>query len=201
LKIIVDSREPAEAVAMLPDCEVQKLEVGDYVTENCIAERKSVHDLENSVINDRLFAQVSEMSHTEKICFLIIHDSIYSLKRLTYEQALSAVASCCVRYGVHALWLPDFKSAMKTILYIFNKINEGKYMLPRLSIERIKSRKVGILSTLFRISPSKAKSLLDTFGSVKRVLEASEEELVIAPNIGPVTAKRIRLILDVVQKE
>jgi len=194
-KIFVDTREPAEAAELLKHYEIKKLETGDYMTEDCLFERKSVHDLESSIIDDRLFFQVDGMLQTDKICFLVIHDSIHSVRRLKAEQVLAALASCCVRYGVHVIWLPDFQSAIKTILYISNKIREGKYMIPRVSANKIKARKVGILSNLFRISPSKARSLLETFGTIERVLKAKEEELMIAPNIGPVTAKRIRSVL------
>ena len=60
MTVIVDSREPQEIKNKL-DCEVQKLEVGDYIVGNLLIERKAPSDFVASIISKRLWNQAAEL--------------------------------------------------------------------------------------------------------------------------------------------
>ncbi|MHA1615451.1 MAG: helix-hairpin-helix domain-containing protein [Candidatus Thorarchaeota archaeon] len=51
------------------------------------------------------------------------------------------------------------------------------------------------MSNVCHVSPTVAERLFKHFGSLKRILLASESELISVPGIGPITAKRIKSLL------
>jgi ERCC4-type nuclease len=86
--------------------------------------------------------------------------------------------------------------AMRAIAKILEKADEGKHMMPRtIPAKRGYMKKIGILSAILRIGPTKSRALLQEFKTVHGVFNATTERLQMAPGIGPATAQRIWSIL------
>lgn len=100
------------------------------------------------------------------------------------------------------VWLPDEADPI-----ILPRTSEALYLLQRVRDEahrtaialhrkrRGKRATVSALDDIPGLGPTKAKSLLRHFGSVKRVRAASVDELCEAPGIGPVVAEAIHAAL------
>jgi len=199
MKIYMDTREPDKYRVWLREMgflvEKVKLEQGDYMCANCIIERKEAADFVSSLVDGRLFEQAFALCTQEKIAFVVVHGEM-QFDRVTKENIIGAIASLAVRHELPTIWIPDEWMAIYTIGKMLEKMNEGKYALPRLlPAKKAEMRKVGILAAILRISPSKAKALLETFGSIRRVVNASERELYLVQGIGEATARRIKAIL------
>ena len=61
--------------------------------------------------------------------------------------------------------------------------------------ETLRGRQTFILEGFPGISANLARRMLDYFGSLKRIFEASEEELASVKGIGPTKAKRMRELI------
>lgn len=100
------------------------------------------------------------------------------------------------------VWLPDEADPI-----ILPRTSEALYLLQRVRDEahrtaialhrkrRGKRATVSALDDIPGLGPTKAKSLLRHFGSVKRVRAATVPELCEAPGIGPVVAEAIHAAL------
>lgn len=96
------------------------------------------------------------------------------------------------------VWLPNEKDPV-----ILPRSSEGLYLLQRIRDEAHRSalrhqrRKRGSrvtssrLDSITGLGPTKQRQLLRTFGSVKRIRQASVEELQSVPGVGPELAERI----------
>jgi DNA excision repair protein ERCC-4 len=62
--------------------------------------------------------------------------------------------------------------------------------------KRLKSRQLYLLQGLPQVGPTLAKRLLEHFGSVAKIVNATIDDLTGVEGIGPVSAKAIRVVLD-----
>ena len=77
--IIIDDREPDIIINMISNKMVMRLDVGDYIVNNILIERKSVHDFlhwpSKSYRKDRFWRQMKRMKNMNKYqpCIAIIN--------------------------------------------------------------------------------------------------------------------------------
>jgi excinuclease ABC subunit C len=96
------------------------------------------------------------------------------------------------------VWLPDDPDPV-----IMPRTSEGLYLLQRIRDEahrfaithhrqrRSKSMIDSVLDPVSGLGPTRRKALLKTFGSVKKLRQATAEEIATVPGIGPATAQSI----------
>ena len=219
MTLIVDSREPREIRPLLRtlkiDYVVRKLDVGDYETDHCIFERKTVNDFLQSIRGDsvrlggRLFDQLRELSDyaetVDKIPFLCIvglfSNLIRQVESYGFEVNLNAIcgaiASSVVRYGVTVLQFESNVLMLRSITKIEEKISEGKLGVPhRPSFRRVhKDRRIAHIANVLRVSPKVAERLFEKFGGLYNILTANDRELLSVDGIGPITLARIKMLL------
>jgi excinuclease ABC subunit C len=122
---------------------------------------------------------------------------VNAAKRALDEAGITDVFLCGVAKRLEELWLPDLEFPV-----ILPRTSEALFLVQRVRDEahrfaitfQRQQRKRGIQSELSDIpglGPKRVKGLLRFFGSVKRLREASVEEIATAPGIGPKTAQEI----------
>ena len=219
--VTIDSHEPKSIRHLLTtyfvrlgyDVDVKVLNVGDIESSSTIVERKTIIDFVNSMIREevkdgirtcRLDRQLVNLSYVAdtfcKVPVLLIHGYYFEVLDLEnllginnlHDMIHGAIASCICRYGVITLWIEDTEDAIEVLTKLVAKIDEGKYLRPRRSID-----KVALLSRLLELPVKKTKKLLKHCGgSISSIVNSDPSEYVKVKGIGVKTAKKIRQLLD-----
>ncbi|ETK38172.1 excinuclease ABC subunit C [Microbispora sp. ATCC PTA-5024] len=123
-------------------------------------------------------------------------------QRALDELGIDDVAVCGLAKRLEEVWLPGDDQPV-----ILPRASEGLYLLQRVRDEahrfainfhrakRSKSLKESALDQVPGLGPARRQALLRHFGSVKRLREATAEEICAVPGIGPSTAEAIVAVL------
>lgn len=215
--LTVDTREQTptwKALRKLKIPYVKKaLPAGDFESEQCIAERKTMPDLIQSIkpkkkgSKSRFFDQMLKLSDYgedhDKVPYLFVSGSFAETRRLLGKRGykfnenavMGALASSSVRYGVQVYAMfEDTNHLIKSLYYVFTKMDEGKYMLPhRTKLKRAKNRKIALWCTILRTTPSIASQIIkkyDGLDDLMEVLRDNPYELEYIYGVGPKTVKK-----------
>ncbi|WP_456469383.1 ERCC4 domain-containing protein [Archaeoglobus sp.] len=202
--IYADSREPKRIVDKLRklgvDVVVKGLETGDYVVRHgnyeVAVERKEVNDFLNSIADGRIFRQCHALSAKYPLSFLaIVGDLDDALEERMFNRGavISGIVSIAVK-NVQGQIVPliftsegDFCLALKAI---DTRLTKGELkILPRL--KKAERPEIAMLTAIPGIGEKKAEKLLESFGTVQRVANASVAELMRVDGIGEKQAKQI----------
>jgi len=180
-KIIADYREknslvPSELMKREIDVEFRELKVGDYLVNGVVVERKSRTDFFNSVFDKRIFSQLENMKECEKK-FILVEGNINE-KLPLHENALKGLLlSIGLSYKMPILFSKNEEDTAKYLSILINKkekvsaINPVRKNLPEAKVPQ------KILESFPGIGPIIAKKLLQEFGSIKKIVNASEKEV------------------------
>jgi Fanconi anemia group M protein len=204
--ISVDYREKASGLIDLLgqeeiSVEVKKLSHGDYIINDSITiERKTSRDFLLSIIDGRLFNQLSNLKRHCSNPIMLIEGNPY---RTDLDFDPNAIKGALLSSQV--IWYIPFiysrsKEDTRDILLMIGKQDETYTDVVPLRggyrPKRLKSRQMFILQGLPKVGPRMAKKLLRHFGSVSNVMNATTEDLMKVEGVGEVSAERIRLVLD-----
>jgi DNA excision repair protein ERCC-4 len=207
VKIRVDFREKASGIIDLLQeeevtLEIGKVPYGDYIINEAITiERKTARDFLISIIDGRLFNQLSNL---KKHCIhplLLIEGNPFETD-LQFDPL--AIKGALV--SIQAIWYIPIVSSesiqeTKKIFLIMGRQEESCSDVVPLRggyrPKRLKSRQLYILQGLPQVGPTVARRLLEHFGSVSKMMQTSIEELMRVEGIGKASAKKIRDVLDV----
>jgi|TARA_R100001463_G_scaffold42066_12_gene88429 Fanconi anemia group M protein len=224
----IDSRENSELTKhVIENCsqmnipyEKQWLDVGDYVFANVCIEAKSSFDFLQSIINKRLWNQIDNMDATYLNNVVIVYGSFtdafenyVSYVKMTKNQTNQArmlknkfdgaFGKIILDTDCSIIWVNDARKAARLISVIckMQPIDREIHM-PSLVRKRIATSdlRIDVLCTIKGISPKKAKLLIDKFGSIMELGEASVEEISELDGFGKVTAKRLIDVLNTEDK-
>lgn len=203
--IYADDRDDTRIIAILEKkCTVRRkrLDFGDYLlSKDVIAERKTSDDFLSSIVDGRLFRQLSELKEHYQCPVLIIEGKhpLKSSRNIHPNAVRGALASIATDYALPILWSENQLETAE-ILFTIAKREQGEKK-SAISI-RNKTKRVSanreqefLICGLPNISTVTAKRLLKHFGSPEKVFLASESELKKVPGIGDKMAKSIRKIL------
>ena len=181
--IIIDKREnnsliTANLTEQKANISHELLEIGDYLINNTIIERKTYNDFLSSITDKRLFNQISQMKKYPTQ-YLIIEAFDFSYKSRLHQNAIRGAILGIVKL------LP--------IIYTENESDTAKFLIQiakrqtklpqKLSLRQTKSKqtleqqKQYILEGFPGIGPATAQNLLKKFRSLKNIMNASEKEL------------------------
>jgi len=215
IKIICDLRErPCQIncellTLMTPEIcvsiDFQKLEVGDYILgDGVIAERKSVADLEASIIDGRIFSQLENLQKVKKPC-IIVEGNLDSLLcnngRIHNKAIIGLLTSIGLNYKIPIFFTKNIK---ETALYLYliakrEQIANGnnhlrhRYSKTKMSLQ---SRQLFILESFPDVGPALAESLLNKFKTIKKIANASIDDLQEVDKLGPKKAKKIKHLFE-----
>ena len=202
--IVADSREaPSETFGVLKArhdvaLTVATLQYGDYSIAGQVSfERKSADDLGRSIIDGRLFRQMSALRLRAKRPVLLIEglQPLSSPSGVPWHAVRGALVSVAVVFGVPILAADSPEESAEIM------VCAARQMARTTSVARVRPgyrpkgwrrRALFILQGLPGIGPGRAGALIDAFGSVAAVMAADAEGLARVDGIGMQVAERIR---------
>lgn len=204
ITIVVDRRERnAELIAELERLCSVRFEVmpsGDYlVSENVCVERKTVRDFESSIIDGRLFEQISALREDYQRPILMIEGD-ESDSSLYHLSVYGAIVSAYIRYGVQVVRSRGPKESAE-LLYIMAK-QESDGGTREISPKRGRRARSDdafveyIVGNIPGVGVMLARSLLKEFGSVRAIANASIEDIMRVEGMGKKRAARVYGILN-----
>ena len=204
--VIADSREGNSKVIrhlsqMEMDVKIQSMAVGDYqVSDEVVIERKTAKDFVSSMLDKRLFKQARELSLEFKRPLLILEgDDLYS-GMVNPNAIRGTIASIALDFGISIIPTRDSQDTAAMIKRIAIREQSGEKTPIQVRTDKkplsLWEQQLYIVESLPNIGAVNAKNLLQHFGSVSNVINASESELMEVEGIGKKTAENIRNVID-----
>jgi DNA excision repair protein ERCC-4 len=218
VRIVVDEREKRSRIPGLlrqagAVTDFAHLKVGDYViSAETAIERKTIHDLLNSVYDGRLLVQCSELVQHYTKPVIIIEGNILSLADGAAVEDIiedneriylinETLAKVALDFRIPIINTPYAEYTSQLLVTMVNRVlEEGTDKGPLL--KRIKKtnpvqiQQLSILSSLPGVGDKLAVRMLERFLTPQRALSASAAELARIPGFGTARALKVRKILD-----
>lgn len=221
LGMILDTREH-DLITLLADAnpEVKQLPVGDIWIGDLIIERKSVKDLEASILDGRYREQRGRiLAHCQENAvkpLYIIEGGLSShTGRLTTSAIMKFINRLVFHYNMPVVQTGGLKETadllraiveqqqekpeslqMKTDLV---KVADGLHVQKKVNAQDPRQFSIASLSQCPGVSVKMAEALVTTFGSLKGVMEAPVKDIenvkVGTRKVGPVVSKRLHELL------
>ncbi len=213
VRIFADHRESASNVnkhleELGADVVCKQLKVGDYIlSKRVCVERKTTSDFLSSMMSQRLFRQLEEISGNFESPILILEGSPSNLfSNGIHPNAIrGALSSISIDYRIPMLWTQNPKETAAQIYRMAHREQVGKST--EVSVRGAKKpADIGrlqefIVAGLPNVNSRLSARLLERFGSVKGVFTATHEELKGIDKIGDKKASQILEILDLKYKK
>jgi Fanconi anemia group M protein len=210
--IVVDSRELGSATTReLSKYDVlitqETLSIGDFIiSDRTAVERKTVDDFVASIIDGRLFEQISNLKSAYEMPILLIEgESFQTSRNVAPEAVMGAVASIIVDFGVTIVWTRSPSETALLLLSIARREQSKGERRPRIRMERkpesLAREQEFVIAGLPLVDTIIARRLLKAFGTVERVFVASEKELQDVEGIGKKISERIRRVVSTPYRE
>jgi DNA excision repair protein ERCC-4 len=195
----VKSKIPELLKKYTNDITVQKLEIGDYVfgegDDTSVIERKTTSDFLSSIYDGRLSAQAFNMksSYNKRLFiveggFPVVYDRQTARKRASFVGALSKLYT---KFGVSVIVTPDAEVTAMFIAdsYLSSATKDNSKLAP---VHKHGKSKVeiteNILCQIPHVGRQNAINLLNKFGSIQGVVNATVTDLVTVDGIGKTRA-------------
>jgi len=184
IRITADTREKQ---SMVISCLISKnisvefetLEIADYLVGDIAIERKTFSDFVSSMINKRLFRQLSEIKKYPKH-FLIIEGELKIENKNLENAAKGMILSVITEYNIPIIFTKDSEDTADYLILLAKKFQKPKQEMsirPSRSFQSIEKQKQFILEGFPNIGPVTAKRLLEEFKTIKNILGADREKL------------------------
>ena len=202
-KLYADTREKGsrlikELVDLGFNIELTRLSCGDFVLSSSVGvEFKTVQDFVDSIVDGRLLSQLKELKTNFLKPLLIIEgeEDLFSVRNVNASAIRGMIATIIVDYAIP---LFQTKNAKETSL-LFNTIckreqeekGSNTYSMHSSKPSDIVTQREYVVGAFPGVGPNLAKDLLKKFGSIKAIVNASEDELREVSNLGEKKAKDI----------
>ena len=208
VKIFADHREKSSGVIKaLIDLDVmlklEKLDCADYIlSSRCGVEFKTVEDFVNSIVDNRLLNQLKDLVKNFEKPLIIIEgeEDIYSIRKVHKNAIHGMLATIAVSYGVPIIQTKNpFETASLLKMIAKREQDETSKDFDMHSERKpltLKEQQEYIVSSFPGIGPTLAKPLLKKFKSIKKIVNAKQENLEKVGKIGPEKAKGIREVVE-----
>ena len=207
IKIIIDHREYRSGVVrnlitLGISVESQQLDVGDYILSSRIGvERKNVDDFLNSLINGKLFSQISRLRDAYPRPMLIIEgEGLLTKRNIKHNAIYGSLVSIMIDYGIPIFTTKDDIETANILSLAAKReqIKDKKSVSLRgeKTSMSIREQQQFIIEGLPNVSSTIAKRLLSNFGTIKAIVNATEDELQEINGIGKHIALKMIEILN-----
>jgi len=207
LKIIVDHRESRSPVMRFLTqkdiiIEPQQLDVGDYIVSSRIGvERKTVDDFLNSLIEGKLFVQMKNLRAAYSRPLLLIEgDNLLTKRNISHNAIFGSFSAIMVDFGIPIITThtPQETADFLTVM-VHREQKEGDRAVAvrgEKTARTISEQQQFLVEGLPNVSAVLAQRLLQHFGSIRTLVNASEEDLCQINGIGKNIATDILRILN-----
>ena len=201
----IDDREKPDtqilASIVFDKMEVTRLDVGDVLMRGVVFEMKAPADFVSSVFDDRLFQQIKSMTEYYPHSFILVHGTFFETQ-LIYDSRsrvhnFPGIVASCIARGITPLFTGSLDASLDIISLISSKCTDGKIRDRPIKKTNIKDVQLSIICSLPGVSDTRAKNLLEHFGTIEKILLATEKELTEVNDVGPKTASKIIKICKV----
>ena len=197
--LVIDSNEPEDISEKLRglgvEFEVKKIAPGDYVLGPIGIERKTLTDFFSSMIKKRLFEQVQRLRDAYPQPLLILEGDLAEISTFKHPQSiLGALLALETTERVPVLTTADKDQTALLLSVLWKRQEKGaaEYGLRHKRKElTLDQRQRFLVEGLPSVGETLARSLLEHFGTVQAVFNASEEDLKKVAKIGDVKAADI----------
>ena len=212
-KLIIDHREPKMLVKEL--VKKHEVELKQLITADIIIwgkdkennelrigiERKTKNDFLNSIIDRRIIQQLISLKENFTIPLLIIEgtENLYEIRNFHPNAVRGMLSSIAIDYQIPILYTRNLRDTAAFITTIATRLEKSKKLFPLLKKRKqltIKGQQEAIIESLPGIGPTLAKSMLTKFGSIKKLVNASEEQMQKVEKIGKKKSEEIKKVID-----
>lgn len=204
--VFADTREGNSKVIrhlseMEIDVKVQAMAVGDYqVSDEVVIERKTAKDFVDSIVDKRLFKQARSLMEEFKRPLIILEgDDLYN-GMINPNAIRGSIASIALDFGISIIPTRNAQDTAAMIKRIAIREQSGEKTPIQIRTDKkpvnLWEQQLFIIESLPNIGPVNAKNLLEHFGTVANVINASESQLQEVEGIGKKTAANIRKVVD-----
>jgi Fanconi anemia group M protein len=199
-----DFREKSTGVLKeLADIGVQpvltSLSVGDYVLSGRVAiELKTIPDFVDSILDGRLLEQLRGLrQYQAPLLILQGQEDIFSVRNVHPNAIRGMLGAITTGYRIPILWTKNAKDTAALIAVLVRREQDETSTAPHEAKPKSERElQEHLVAALPGIGVTLARPLLEHFGSVHAVLNATREELTNVSLIGPKKASAIREILE-----
>lgn len=204
--VFADTREGNSKVIrhlseMEIDVKVQAMAVGDYqVSDEVVIERKTAKDFVDSIVDKRLFKQARSLMEEFKRPLIILEgDDLYN-GMINPNAIRGSIASIALDFGISIIPTRNAPDTAAMIKRIAIREQSGEKTPIQIRTDKkpvnLWEQQLFIIESLPNIGPVNAKNLLEHFGTVANIINASESQLQEVEGIGKKTAANIRKVVD-----
>lgn len=204
--VFADTREGNSKVIrhlseMEIDVKVQAMAVGDYqVSNEVVIERKTAKDFVDSIVDKRLFKQARSLMEEFKRPLIILEgDDLYN-GMINPNAIRGSIASIALDFGISIIPTRNAQDTAAMIKRIAIREQSGEKTPIQIRTDKkpvnLWEQQLFIIESLPNIGPVNAKNLLEHFGTVANIINASESQLQEVEGIGKKTAANIRKVVD-----
>lgn len=204
--VFADTREGNSKVIrhlseMEIDVKVQAMAVGDYqVSDEVVIERKTAKDFVDSIVDKRLFKQARSLMEEFKRPLIILEgDDLYN-GMINPNAIRGSIASIALDFGISIIPTRNAQDTAAMIKRIAIREQSGEKTPIQIRTDKkpvnLWEQQLFIIESLPNIGPVNAKNLLEYFGTVANIINASESQLQEVEGIGKKTATNIRKVVD-----
>lgn len=206
MNIIIDHREKSSGIIDLLkeeniQIQVKKLFHGDYIINHFVTvERKTALDFLKSIIDGRLFNQISNLKNNCANPTLLIEGNPYKTDLDFNPDAIrGALISISTIWHIPIIFSRSIHDT-RDVLKMIGKQDEDTMNFIQLRSgyrpKKLKSKQLYLLQGLPKVGPTMAKRLLTHFKTVSAIMNASTKELMQVEGIGRSSAEKIREVLE-----
>ncbi len=192
--VFADTREGNSKVIrhlseMEIDVKVQAMAVGDYqVSDEVVIERKTAKDFVDSIVDKRLFKQARSLMEEFKRPLIILEgDDLYN-GMINPNAIRGSIASIALDFGISIIPTRNAQDTAAMIKRIAIREQSGEKTPIQIRTDKkpvnLWEQQLFIIESLPNIGPVNAKNLLEHFGTVANIINASESQLQEVEGIG-----------------
>ena len=200
-EVRVDDRETSsKVVEILSNMGVSlvlgRLPSGDYaIGDRILIERKTARDFVDTLVERDLFGQLKALAESAPRPVLIIEGGdLYTARDIHPNAVRGSLAAIAVDLGISILFTKDEEDTAQMILVLARR-EEGGERERTLPMKRhghsLREQQELVIASFPDIGLKNARLLLDHFGTVRGVVNATEEELLTIRGIGEQRSKKI----------
>lgn len=207
LTVIVDHRESrSQVIRSLAShnitVQVQDLDIGDYIlSQRVCVERKTVDDFLSSLLEGKLFQQLKDLRQTFSRPLLIIEgDGLFTTRNISHAALFGSLASILIDFGVSIMSTKTPQETADFLVAVARREQRDSTKPVAVRGEKWASspqeQQQFVIEGLPNVSAVLAKRLLEHFGSIRAIANATVDDLIEVHGIGKATAQELHSLIS-----
>ncbi|MDP7596046.1 MAG: helix-hairpin-helix domain-containing protein [Pseudomonadales bacterium] len=172
------------------------------ISKRLVIERRTGAGLIKGIMDKTLFTSAIYMREHFRMQMMIVEGKVnYEYSMMDPQAVRGALSSMVLQYGINVLSTPDLEETIQLIAMVLHQEQTGIpaiSLIPKRKATMIDDMQRRVIEMLPGCGMVMARDLLQRFGSVQRIVNASPEELLSMRGIGRRKAHQIHKVLNAV---